>query len=62
MVSMRSEMGRMNLDQTFEAKDNLNNNIKLYINEISKDWGLECMRHEIKNIQPPSTIQRAMEL
>lgn len=59
---MRSEIGRLVLDNTFEEREHLNTNIKQALNEASSKWGIECMRYEIKDIKPPDAIKRSMEL
>lgn len=61
-TTMRSEIGKMSLDQTFEMREVLNVNIVSAINEASNAWGLQCMRYEIKDIDPPQTVLQAMEL
>lgn len=59
---MRSEIGKLDLDRTFEERTSLNMNIKKSLNEAGENWGIECMRYEIKDIKPPEQIKRAMEL
>ncbi|MES2215393.1 MAG: stomatin-like protein [Pseudomonadota bacterium] len=61
-TTMRSEIGKLALDQTFEERDTLNAAIVTAINQAAKAWGIQCMRYEIKDIQPPQTILKAMEL
>lgn len=61
-TSMRSEIGRLVLDRTFEERESLNAHIKEALNEASVKWGIECMRYEIKDIKPPEEIKRSMEL
>jgi regulator of protease activity HflC (stomatin/prohibitin superfamily) len=61
-TSMRSEIGRISLDKTFEERENLNVNIVNAINSASSAWGIQCMRYEIKDISPPATVLQAMEL
>lgn len=61
-TSMRSEIGKIDLDSTFKERSLLNANIKLALNHASQKWGIECMRYEIKDIKPPEEIKRAMEL
>jgi regulator of protease activity HflC (stomatin/prohibitin superfamily) len=61
-TSMRSEIGRIDLDRTFLERENLNANIKTALNDASRKWGIECMRYEIKDIKPPEEIRRSMEL
>lgn len=61
-TTMRSEIGKMSLDTLFEERDHLNAAIVKTINEAAGDWGLKCMRYEIRDILPPRGIQNAMEL
>ena len=61
-TTMRSEIGKLSLDQCFEEREQLNSNIVAAINQASQTWGIQCMRYEIKNITPPSTVLKAMEL
>ena len=61
-TSMRSEIGRIDLDRTFLERESLNAHIKASLNESSVKWGIECMRYEIKDIKPPEEIRRSMEL
>lgn len=61
-TTMRSEIGKMKLDRTFEERDALNSAIVSTINEAAQNWGIQCMRYEIKDIQPPKSILEAMEL
>ena len=61
-TTMRSEIGKLKLDRTFEERDSLNHAIVTSINQAATNWGIQCMRYEIKDIQPPTTILEAMEL
>ena len=61
-TTMRSQIGTMTLDKTFEEREILNLNIVTSINHASDAWGLQCMRYEIKDIEPPKTVLQAMEL
>jgi len=61
-TSMRSEIGKIPLDQTFEEREMLNVRIVTAINEAAINWGIQCMRYEIKDIQPPKSVLQAMEL
>lgn len=61
-TTMRSEIGKLPLDRTFEERDTLNIAIVAAINQAAVNWGIQCMRYEIKDIQPPQTILKAMEL
>jgi regulator of protease activity HflC (stomatin/prohibitin superfamily) len=58
---MRSELGKMELDKTFEERDILNTNIVAAINEASGPWGIQVLRYEIKDIVPPQSVMQAME-
>lgn len=60
-TTMRAEIGKMTLEQTFEEREKLNANIVMTINQAAETWGIQCMRYEIKNIMPPQTITFAME-
>jgi len=60
-TTMRSEIGKMSLDKTFEEREALNVNIVNAINEAAQTWGIQCMRYEIKDINPPASILNAME-
>jgi regulator of protease activity HflC (stomatin/prohibitin superfamily) len=60
-TTMRSELGKMELDKTFEERDVLNTNIVTSINQAAGPWGIQVMRYEIKDIIPPSSIMEAME-
>jgi regulator of protease activity HflC (stomatin/prohibitin superfamily) len=61
-TTMRSEIGKLSLDQCFEERETLNANIVTAINQAAQAWGIQCMRYEIKNITPPATVLKAMEL
>lgn len=61
-TTMRSEIGKMTMDRTFEERDTMNANIVQIINEAAVSWGIQCMRYEIKDISPPATVLKAMEL
>jgi regulator of protease activity HflC (stomatin/prohibitin superfamily) len=61
-TTMRSEIGKLALDRTFEERDTLNAAIVIAINQAAIAWGIQCMRYEIKDIQPPKTVLQAMEL
>jgi len=61
-TTMRSEIGKLALDESFEERERLNANIVNAINEAAQTWGIQCMRYEIKDINPPATVLKAMEL
>jgi regulator of protease activity HflC (stomatin/prohibitin superfamily) len=60
-TTMRSELGKMELDKTFEERDVLNTNIVASINDAAGPWGIQVLRYEIKDIVPPQTVMEAME-
>jgi len=60
-TSMRSEIGKMELDRTFEERESLNTNIVNSINEAAAPWGVQAMRYEIRDIDPPKSVLDAME-
>jgi len=61
-TTMRSEIGKLTLDKTFEERDNLNAGIVQTINEAAGDWGIACLRYEIRDITPPASVRTAMEM
>ncbi|MDZ4712013.1 MAG: stomatin-like protein [bacterium] len=60
-TTMRSEIGKMQLDKTFEERETINGAIVNAIDKASEPWGLKVIRYEIKNINPPASIKDAME-
>ncbi len=60
-TTMRSEIGKIELDKTFEEREHLNVNIVTAINEAAVPWGVQVLRYEIKDIEPPRTVLDAME-
>ncbi len=60
-TTMRSEIGKLDLDKTFEERDLLNSAIVSAINEAAMPWGVQVMRYEIKDITPPRSVLEAME-
>ncbi len=60
-TTMRSEIGKLDLDRTFEERDTLNINIVNAINEAAEPWGVQVLRYEIKDIDPPASVLSAME-
>ena len=60
-TTMRSEIGKIELDKTFEEREVLNTNIVASINEAAGPWGVQVLRYEIKDIEPPRTVLEAME-
>jgi regulator of protease activity HflC (stomatin/prohibitin superfamily) len=60
-TTMRSEIGKIDLDRTFESRDEINYAIVSAVDEASDPWGIKITRYEIKNIDTPPTIREAME-
>lgn len=60
-TTMRSEIGKIELDRTFEEREKINAEIVAAVDKASEPWGLKVTRHEIKNIVPPASIKDAME-
>lgn len=61
-TTMRSQIGKMAMDQTFEERDTVNANIVHAINDAARTWGVQCMRYEIRDITPPGNVLKAMEM
>lgn len=61
-TTMRSEIGKLPLDKTFEERETLNAKIVEAINLAAKSWGIQCLRYEVKDIKMPEDIRKAMEL
>ncbi len=60
-TTMRSVMGKLDLDKTFEERENINSVIVAAVDKASDPWGVKVTRYEVKNIQPPQSIKDAME-
>src|SRR6202008_443350 len=60
-TNLRSEIGKIELDRTFEARATINANIVSELDKASTAWGVKVMRYEIKNITPPKDVLSAME-
>lgn len=60
-TTMRSVIGKMELDKTFEERDNINATIVKEVDLASDPWGVKVTRYEVKNIVPPQSIKDAME-
>jgi regulator of protease activity HflC (stomatin/prohibitin superfamily) len=58
---MRSVIGRLDLDKTFEERETINSYIVEAVDKASDPWGLKVTRYEVKNINPPPSIKDAME-
>ncbi|MEN8199200.1 MAG: stomatin-like protein [Thermodesulfobacteriota bacterium] len=60
-TSLRSAIGKIDLDKTFEARETLNGQVVMALDEAAENWGVKVLRYEIKDIQPPRTVLEAME-
>lgn len=60
-TTMRSVIGRLELDRTFEERDVINSSIVDAVDKASDPWGVKVTRYEVKNIAPPQSIKDAME-
>ena len=60
-TSLRSAIGKINLDSTFEARESLNRQVVEALDEAASAWGVKVLRYEIKDIAPPRTVLEAME-
>jgi regulator of protease activity HflC (stomatin/prohibitin superfamily) len=60
-TTLRSEIGRMELDKTFESRDEINLKVVAVLDEAGRTWGVKVLRYEIKNLTPPESILRAMQ-
>lgn len=61
-TAMRSEIGKIQLDDVIKERDNLNTLIIESINKASASWGINCLRYEIKDVKLPSGVQNAMQM
>merc|ERR1719187_1350218 len=61
-TTMRSEIGKMEMDGLFKERENLNISIVQSINTASEAWGIQCMRYEIRDIKLPEKIQDSMQM
>ena len=60
-TTLRSEIGKIDLDKTFEERTNINMSVVTELDKASESWGVKVLRYEIKNITPPHDILAAME-
>lgn len=60
-TTLRSEIGKIELDRTFEERDTINAQVILALDKASEPWGLKITRYEIANIKPPQSVQDALE-
>ena len=60
-TALRSEIGKMELDKTFESRDEINRQIVSVLDEAGRTWGIKVLRYELKSLTPPESILRAMQ-
>ncbi|TAL90823.1 MAG: paraslipin [Candidimonas sp.] len=60
-TTLRSVIGKMELDRTFEERDIINSTIVASLDEAALNWGVKVLRYEIKDLTPPTEILRAMQ-
>jgi regulator of protease activity HflC (stomatin/prohibitin superfamily) len=60
-TNLRSEIGKIDLDRTFEERTNINREVVAEVDKASEAWGVKVLRYEIKNITPPHDVLAAME-
>lgn len=61
-TSLRSVIGTMSLDKTFEEREEINARVVQAVDEAAQTWGVKVLRYEIKDLTPPKEILRAMQL
>jgi len=61
-TSLRSAIGKIDLDKTFETRETINHQVITAVDEAALNWGIKVLRYEIKDINPPPGIMAAMEL
>ncbi|MDE0952504.1 MAG: paraslipin [Halioglobus sp.] len=60
-TTLRSEIGKIDLDRSFEERGSINANVVAELDKASNPWGVKVLRYEIRNINPPSDVLNAME-
>ncbi|NOT54472.1 MAG: paraslipin [Deltaproteobacteria bacterium] len=60
-TTLRSEIGKIELDRTFEERTQINTNVVNELDKATESWGIKVLRYEIKNITPPQDVLAAME-
>lgn len=61
-TTMRSELGKLTLDKVFRERESLNSNIVHAINQAADEWGIRCLRYEIKDIHVPPRVKESMQM
>lgn len=60
-TALRSEIGKIDLDRTFEERETINSQVVQVLDRASEPWGVKVLRYEIKDIVPPASVQDALE-
>lgn len=60
-TTLRSEIGKIDLDKTFEEREKINNAVIMAIDSATQPWGVKVLRYEIKSIDPPAAVLESME-
>ncbi len=60
-TSLRSAIGKITLDRTFEARDSLNKQVVDAVDDAAQNWGIKVLRYEINDVKPPRSVLEAME-
>jgi regulator of protease activity HflC (stomatin/prohibitin superfamily) len=60
-TALRSVVGKMELDKTFESRDDINHTVVHVLDEAGATWGIKVLRYEIKSLTPPESILRSMQ-
>ncbi len=60
-TTLRSEIGKMELDKTFESRDVINHQVVSVLDEAGRNWGIKVLRYEIKSLTPPEAILKSMQ-
>jgi regulator of protease activity HflC (stomatin/prohibitin superfamily) len=60
-TTLRSEIGKLELDRTFEEREHINNAVVMAIDKATDPWGVKVLRYEVKSITPPHDVLEAME-
>ena len=60
-TALRSVIGKMELDRTFESRDEINHHVVQVLDEAGRTWGIKVLRYEIKSLTPPESILRSMQ-
>ncbi len=60
-TALRSSIGKLELDRTFEERETINQEVVAALNEATSPWGIKVLRYEIRDITPPESVMQAME-